>query len=76
MDRDFEPRERLREDVRGHIFCRAVLDVDFLVGNGLANEMESNVDVLCACVIVVIGGESKRRLVIAEEGSGSGRSAE
>jgi hypothetical protein len=32
VNRDFKSRERLREDIRGHIFCGTVLDVDFVVG--------------------------------------------
>jgi hypothetical protein len=39
MNRDLVLRERFREDVRGHIFCRTIFDVDLLVGNGLSYEM-------------------------------------
>jgi hypothetical protein len=73
---DFKSRERLGEDIRGHIFCGTVLDVDFVVGNGLANKMESNVDMFCSCMVVVVGGELEHCLVVAEEGSGGGRGAE
>jgi hypothetical protein len=54
VDRDLELRERLREDIRGHIFSGTVLDVDSLVVDGLADEMKSYVDVLRASVVVVV----------------------
>src|SRR6266702_2643499 len=72
MQRDLELRERLREDVRGHVVRRAVLDVDCLVGDGLANEMEPYVDVFGPRVIVIFCGEVKGCLVVAVE-SGRGR---
>ena len=51
MDRDLELRERLREDVRGHFFSGTVFDVHSFVFDGLADEVESYVDVFGACVV-------------------------
>jgi hypothetical protein len=71
MKCDFELRERLCEDVRGHFFSRAVLDVDLLVGNGLSavsDEMVADVNVFGPRVIVVICSEVERSLIVAEEG--------
>ena len=56
VQRDLVFGECLREDVRGHIFRGTVLEVDNLVSDGLANEMEAYVNVFCPRVIVVVGG--------------------
>ena len=72
VDRDLELRERLREDIRGHVFSGTVLDVHGFVFDGLANKMESYVDVFGACVVVVVGCEVDSCLVIAERGGGIG----
>ena len=52
VDRDLELWERLREDVRGHFFGGTVLDVHGFIFDGLADEVESNVDVFGACVVL------------------------
>ena len=39
VNRDLVLRERLREDVRGHVFSGAILHVDVPVGNGLTNKV-------------------------------------
>jgi hypothetical protein len=58
MEHYLKLRERLRENVHGHVFSGAVFDVDLIVGNGLSNEVKSNVDVFGAHMVVVVGGES------------------
>ena len=70
MNRDLVLQERLREDVRGHVFSGAILHVDVPVGNGLTNKMESYVDMLHACVVIVIGGEAECGLIVAIENNG------
>ena len=76
VQRDLVLGECLREDVRGHIFRGTVLEVDGLVGDGLTNEMESNIDVFRPRVVVVVGGEAECGLVVAVEDSGSGKGSE
>src|ERR1700677_2839541 len=66
VQRDFKFRERLREDVRGHFFSRAVLDLEVRVGDGLVNKVETDVDVFRARVVVVFGCEVYCGLVVAE----------
>ncbi|SRR6266702_937807 len=72
MQRDLELREQLHEDVCSHVIGGAVLDVDSLVSDSLANEVESYVNVLGPCVIVIFCGEVEGCLVVAVE-SGRGR---
>jgi hypothetical protein len=67
VNRDFELREHFSEDVCSHIVCRAILDFDVLVGNGLLNEMISYVDVFGPRMIVVVGCEVKGGLIVAVE---------
>ena len=76
MQRDFKFRERLREDVRGHSLCGAVFDVDLPVRYGLANEVETYVNMFCASVIVVVCCEVKRGLIVTVEGGWSGVGSE
>ena len=76
MQRDLVLGECLREDVRGHIFRGTVLELDSLVGDGLANEMKSNVDVLRPRVVVIVGGEAESGLIVAVEYGGSGKGSE
>ena len=66
MNRNFELRECLREDVRGHIFCGAVLHVDVPGVNRLTNEMEVHVDMLRVGVVVVICCKAESGLVVAK----------
>ena len=68
MDRDLVLGERFREDVRGHILRRAVFNVNNPVRDGLANEVEADVDVLGTSMVVIICGEVERGLVVAVEG--------
>ena len=67
VNRDLVLRERLHEDVRGHVFSGAILHVNVPVGNGLTNKVESDVDVFRACVVIVIGGKAECSLVVAIE---------
>ena len=68
VNRDLVFGERFREDVRGHIFRGAIFDVNNPVRDGLANEVEADVDVLGTSVVVIICGEVERGLVVAVEG--------
>ena len=68
MQRNFKFRERLREDVRGHSLRGAVFNVDLPVRYGLANEVETYVDMFCASVIVVVRRKVKCGLIVAVEG--------
>ena len=59
------PRQGLGKDIGGHIVRGAVHDVDGAAGNDLANEMVSDVDVFSAGMIVVVGCQLERGLVVA-----------
>ena len=59
-----ERRERLGEDVRGHVLCRAVDQADLLVLEDPSDEMEPDVDVLRASVITVVLRERNGTLVV------------
>ena len=58
-------QQGLGKDIGGHIVCGAVRDVDGAAGNDLVNEMVSDVDVLSAGMIVVVGCQLERGLVVA-----------
>ena len=58
-------RQGLGKDIGSHVVCGAVCDVDGTTGNDLANEMVSDVDVFSAGMIVVIGCQLERGLVVA-----------
>ncbi len=68
--------ERLGEDVGDHVLGRAIDEPDGSVFDNPANEMESDVDVFAARVILVILRERNGRLVVGEEGGGVKRGPE
>lgn len=76
MQRNLVLRKRLGEDVRGHIFSGAVLDVNVPVGSRLSNKMVADIDVFGASVIIVLGGQMECGLIIAVEGGGGPSDAE
>ena len=76
VQRDFEFRERLREDVCSHSLHGAVFDIDLPVRYGLSNEVKTYVDVFRASVIIIISREMECGLIIAVEGGGSGMGPE
>ena len=74
--RDLVLRERLREDVHGHIFCWTIDEFDVFVGNRLADKMKSNIDVFSARMVIIIGSETERGLVVAIKRGRDGHGAE
>ena len=54
------------KDVHGHFFCFAVFNSNVFVYDALSNKVISYVDVFCACVIVIFGGQVYGCLVVAE----------
>src|SRR5260221_9310582 len=67
MAHDLPARERFGEDVSRHVVGWAVHHVDGPARNNLSDEMETDVDVLFARVIVIVRREFDCRLVIAEQ---------
>jgi len=67
MAHNLPARERFGEDVSRHVVGWAVHHVDGPAHDNLSDEMETDVDVFCPRVIVVIGREFECCLVIAEQ---------
>ncbi len=62
--------ERLCEDVGDHILGRAIDEPNRAVFDDPANEMEVNVDVLAARMVLVVLRERNSRLVVGEQSGG------
>jgi len=58
--------QRLGKDISNHIICRAVDKIERASFHNMVNEVVSDVDVFCARVVVVCGGENKCGLVVAK----------
>ena len=71
VDHNLELWECLREDVCSHLFSGTILDVHGFIFDGLADEVELNVEMFGECVVVVVGCEADSCLVVAEEGGGN-----
>jgi len=69
-------RKCLGQDVCSHVVGWTVYEIDNFPRDALANEMVSNVDVLCACVIVVINRKRERGLIVAVKGCPSDQQGE
>ena len=67
---DFEGRERLRECVGDHIRGRAVDELNGAILADPTEEMETNVDVFRACVVLVVSRKSDRGLVVGKQSRG------
>src|SRR5260221_1060611 len=67
MAHNLPAREHFGEDVSRHVIGWAVHHVDGPARNNLSDEMETNVDVFCPRVIVVVRCEFECCLVIAEQ---------
>jgi uncharacterized membrane protein len=59
--------EHFHEDVCSHDFSGAVFDVDVPVSYGLVDEMILYVDVLGACMVIVIHCKVKSHLIVTEQ---------
>ena len=67
---DFRGGERLGEGVGDHVVCRAEYELNFAVVDYPAYEMEMDVDVLGARMILMVLGERDGGLVVGKEGDG------
>ena len=64
---DLPVRKRFGEDVGRHIVSRTVDHVDGPIRYDFADEVEADVDVFGACMIVVVLREFECGLVVAEQ---------
>ncbi|TFK77678.1 hypothetical protein K466DRAFT_508228, partial [Polyporus arcularius HHB13444] len=62
--------EGLRESVGDHVVRGAIHETYLLVFDDPANEMEADVDVFSAGVVLVVASESNRRLVVGVQRDG------
>ena len=67
---DFRQGEHLGEGVGNHVVCRAEYESNFAIVDYPADEMEMNVDMLGAHMILMVLGERNSGLVVGEEGGG------
>jgi hypothetical protein len=66
---DFHGNQSFRKDVGYHFFSRTVNKPYFTIFNDPLNEMETDVDVFCASMVLVFLSKGNSGLIVREKGS-------
>ena len=57
------------EKVSSHVTGGAIGQQDFSALNNVVDEMETDIDMFCSCMIVIVLGKSESSLIVTEQSS-------